>query len=305
MTRYQARLDQSERFCLVSDISTNYGMVISHPTGQPVSKLLTKPEWEDQNTVVYSIERAPDGVVHVFHSFTNGKLKRSAVPQSLVTHFPDEKLTLPDLPSNRQWTIAKIGLMEQETNTIRQTTLRTWNQAATHFLDIVPDGGAQVTSAKNLTKVTKLTRDKVIASDISDTFVVLSTGRAVIVGDLRANNVRRLNRLSTHIFQLNSDWFIIINEEKQSVSISLLNAKRMTIKRVGAIGIDNGVWSISVNPNSTCAFIGTGKTGLVFSVTSIKRIGTNGAVQVINGKGQLASALPDLRILKAEIDLRG
>ena len=305
MIRYQARLDKSERFCLVSDISTNYGMVYSHPTGQPVSKLLTKPEWEDQNTVVYSIDRAPDGVVHVFHAFTNGKLKRSAVPQSFVTHFPDERLTLPDLPSNRQRTIAKIGLMEQETNTIRQTTLRSWNQSATYFLDIVPDGGAQVTSVKNLTKGTALTQDKVIASDISDTFVVLSTGRAVIVGDLRANNVRRLNRLSTHIFQLNSDWFIIINEEKQSVSISLLNAKRMTIKRVGAIGIVNEIWSISVNPNNTYAFIGSGKTGLVFSVTSIKRIGTNGTVQVINGKGKLASAIPDLRILKAEIDLRG
>jgi hypothetical protein len=183
--------------------------------------------------------------------------------------------------------------------------LRSWNQSATYFLDIVPDGGAQVTSVKNLTKGTALTQDKVIASDISDTFVVLSTGRAVIVGDLRANNVRRLNRLSTHIFQLNSDWFIIINEEKQSVSISLLNAKRMTIKRVGAIGIVNEIWSISVNPNNTYAFIGSGKTGLVFSVTSIKRIGTNGTVQVINGKGKLASAIPDLRILKAEIDLRG
>jgi hypothetical protein len=305
MIRYQARLDKSERFCLVSDISTNYGMVYSHPTGQSVSKLLTKPEWEDRNTVVYSIDRAPDGVVHVFHAFTNGKLKRSAVPQSFVTHFPDERLTLPDLPSNRQRTIAKIGLMEQETNTIRQTTLRSWNQSATYFLDIVPDGGAQVTSVKNLTKGTALTQDKVIASDISDTFVVLSTGRAVIVGDLRANNVRRLNRLSTHIFQLNSDWFIIINEEKQSISISLLNAKRMTIKRVGAIGIVNEIWSISVNPNNTYAFIGSGKTGLVFSVTSIKRIGTNGTVQVINGKGKLASAIPDLRILKAEIDLRG
>jgi hypothetical protein len=305
MIRYQARLDKSERFCLVSDISTNYGMVYSHPTGQPVSKLLTKPEWEDQNTVVYSIDRAPDGVVHVFHAFTNGKLKRSAVPQSFVTHFPDERLTLPDLPSNRQRTIAKIGLMEQETNTIRQTTLRSWNQSATYFLDIVPDGGAQVTSVKNLTKGTALTQDKVIASDISDTFVVLSTGRAVIVGDLRANNVRRLNRLSTHIFQLNSDWFIIINEEKQSVSISLLNAKRMTIKRVGAIGIVNEIWSISVNPNNTYAFIGSGKTGFIFSATSIKRIGTNGAVQVINGKGRLASAIPDIGILKAEIDLRG
>jgi hypothetical protein len=195
--------------------------------------------------------------------------------------------------------------MEQETNTIRQTTLRSWNQAATHFLDIVPDGGAQVTSAKNLTKVTKLTRDKVIASDISDTFVVLSTGRTVIVGDLRANNVRRLNRLSTHIFQLNSDWFIIINEEKQSISISLLNAKRMTIKRVGAIGIVNEIWSISVNPNNTYAFIGSGKTGLVFSVTSIQRSETNGAVQVIYANGQLASAIPDIRILKSEIDLRG
>jgi hypothetical protein len=305
MIRYQARLDKSERFCLVSDISTNYGMVYSHPTGQPVSKLLTKPEWEDQNTVVYSIDRAPDGVVHVFHAFTNGKLKRSAVPQSFVTHFPDERLTLPELPSNRQRTIAKIGLMEQETNTIRQTTLRSWNQSATYFLDIVPDGGAQVTSVKNLTKGTALTQDKVIASDISDTFVVLSTGRAVIVGDLRANNVRRLNRLSTHLFQLNSDWFIIINEEKQSVSISLLNAKRMTIKRVGAIGIVNEIWSISVNPNNTYAFIGSGKTGFIFSATSIKRIGTNGAVQVINGKGRLASAIPDIGILKAEIDLRG
>jgi hypothetical protein len=305
MIRYQARLDKSERFCLVSDISTNYGMVYSHPTGQPVSKLLTKPEWEDQNTVVYSIDRAPDGVVHVFHAFTNGKLKRSAVPQSFVTHFPDERLTLPELPSNRQRTIAKIGLMEQETNTIRQTTLRSWNQSATYFLDIVPDGGAQVTSVKNLTKGTALTQDKVIASDISDTFVVLSTGRAVIVGDLRANNVRRLNRLSTHIFQLNSDWFIIVNEEKQSVSISLLNAKRMTIKPIGAIGIVNEIWSISVNPNNTYAFIGSGKTGFIFSATLIKRIGTNGAVQVINGKGRLASAIPDIGMLKAEIDLRG
>jgi hypothetical protein len=195
--------------------------------------------------------------------------------------------------------------MEQETNTIRQTTLRSWNQSATYFLDIVPDGGAQVTSVKKLTKGTALTQDKVIASDISDTFVVLSTGRAVIVGDLRANNVRRLNRLSTHIFQLNSDWFIILNEEKQSVSISLLNAKRMTIKPIGAIGIVNEIWSISVNPNNTYAFIGSGKTGFIFSATLIKRIGTNGAVQVINGKGRLASAIPDIGMLKAEIDLRG
>jgi hypothetical protein len=95
--------------------------------------------------------------------------------------------------------------MEQETNTIRQTTLRSWNQSANYFLDILPDGGAQVTSVKNLAKGTTLTRDKVIASDIGDTYVILSTGRAVIVGDLRANNVRRRNRLSTHIFQLNSD----------------------------------------------------------------------------------------------------
>ncbi len=305
MTRYQARLDKSERFCLVSDISTNYGMVYSHPTGQPVSKLLTKPEWEDQNTVVYSIERAPDGVVHVFHSFTNGKLKRTAVPQSFTSHFPGERPAVPELPTKRQEAIANHGRKELDSDTIRRTSRRIWNQNATAFVDVYPDDGAQLTSAKNLTKVTELTQDKVIASDISNTFVVLSTGRAVIVGDLRANTVRRLNRLSTHIYQLNSDWFIIINEEKQSVSISLLNAKRMTMKRVGAIGIDNEMWSVSVSPNSTYAFIGSGKTGLVFSVTSIKRIGTNGAVQVINNIGKPASAIPDIRILKAEIDLRG
>jgi hypothetical protein len=79
----------------------------------------------------------------------------------------------------------------------------------------------------------------------------------------------------------------------------------MTIKRVGAIGIDNEMWSISVSPNSTYAFIGSGKTGLVFSVTSIQRSETNGAVQVIYANGQLASAIPDIRILKSEIDLRG
>jgi hypothetical protein len=79
----------------------------------------------------------------------------------------------------------------------------------------------------------------------------------------------------------------------------------MTIQRVGAIGIVNEIWSISVNPNNTCAFIGSGKTGFIFSATSIKRIGTNGAVQVINGKGQIASAIPDIGMLKAEINLRG
>ena len=79
----------------------------------------------------------------------------------------------------------------------------------------------------------------------------------------------------------------------------------MTIQRVGAIGIVNEIWSISVNPNNTCAFIGSGKTGLIFSATSIKRTATNGAVQVINANGQLAGPIPDIGMIKDEIDLRG
>jgi hypothetical protein len=79
----------------------------------------------------------------------------------------------------------------------------------------------------------------------------------------------------------------------------------MTIKREGAIGIVNEIWSISVIPNSTFAFLGSGIPGRVFSVTSIKRIGTYKSVLVINGKRQIASAIPDKRVLNAEIDLRG